>query len=171
MLLDSPTGRRMEPRASCYSPGVRLSPWLSCALLVIGLSGLPAAGCKSGGQGPTDASSADNRRAEERLQGHWRIVDFKPETALDPSMSSMLAFYQSNLVLEIRGGRMRALTSGLHFDRRYEVREALGQHFQLVVYDDAGVAQTNYCELLPDGSLRAKTQTPWRGDALFARAP
>jgi hypothetical protein len=86
-------------------------------------------------------------------------------------MAGMLGYYQSSLVIEIQGGRIRALTTGqaLHFDRRYEVREALGIRFQLVVYDDAGVAQTNYCELEPDGTMRVKTQTPWRGDAVLAR--
>lgn len=139
----------------------------------LGLAVVSSSGCKSGsGQGPTDASAADNRRADERLQGQWRIGDFRPETPLDPTMATMLGFYQPTLILEVRQGRIRALTSDsdVHFDRRYEVREALGQRFQLVIYDDAGVAQTNYCELQADGSLRAKTQTPWRGDALLTRA-
>jgi len=140
----------------------------------VGLAVVAGSGCKSSGsgQGPTDASAADNRRADERLQGPWRITDFRPETPLDPTMATMLGFYQPTLILEIQQGRIRAITSAndVHFDRRYEVREALGQRFQLVVYDDAGVAQTNYCELQPDGSLRVKTQTPWRGDARLARA-
>jgi hypothetical protein len=153
---------------------VSVSSWSSrlAIAVALALSAVSVTSCKGGsGQGPTDASSADNRAADQRLQGNWRIVDFKPESALDPSMASMLAFYQNNLVVQIQGGRMRALSSGINFDRRYEVKKALGTRFQLVVYDDAGVAQTNYCEFLPDGTMRAKTQTPWRGDALFARAP
>ncbi len=146
---------------------------LAFALVLAAVAG---GGCKgSSGPGPADASASDNREADKRLQGNWRIVDFRPENALDPSMAGMLASYQNNLIVQVQGGRIRAVTSGqnqsLNFDRRYEIKEAIGVRFHLVVYDDAGVAQTNYCEYQPDGSLRAKMQTPWRGDAILARAP
>lgn len=153
---------------------MRAPSWFFC-LAIVGTVGLASAatGCKgSSGNGPTDASAADNRAADQRLQGNWRIVDFRPENALDASMAAMLASYQNNMIVQMQNGRMRAITSGqsINFDRRYEIKEALGQRFHLVVYDDAGVAQTNYCEFQPDGSLRVKTQTPWRGDALLGRA-
>lgn len=123
------------------------------------------------GPGPVDATAADNRAADQRLQGKWRLLQFTPQTPLDPVMSSMLAFYQPTMVIEVQGGRIRAVSTapGLHFDRRYEVREALGDRFQLVVWDDAGIAQTNQCEMLPDGTLRARTASPWAGEALLAR--
>lgn len=141
------------------------------AILVMG-SAAALVGCAGdGGPGPVDATAADNRAADQRLQGRWRLVDFRPETPLDPVMASMLAFYQPTMIIEVAGGRIRALSSapGLHFDRRYEVREALGERFDLVVWDDAGVAQTSTCEFQPDGTLRARTMAPWRGDALLAR--
>ena len=59
---------------------------------------------------------------------------------------------------------------GVHFDRRYEVREAVGTRFELVVWDDAGIPQSSRCEFQADGTLRARTTSPWRGDALLARA-
>ena len=154
---------------------MRPTTWISriAIPIAVGIGAVSSVGCGgSGGRGPTDASAADNRAADQRLQGSWRIVDFKPENALDASMAAMLASYQSNLLMQIQDGRMRAITSGqsINFDRRYEIKEALGVRFHLVVYDDAGVAQTNYCEFQPDGTLRVKTQTPWRGDALLARA-
>lgn len=132
-----------------------------------------AGGCGGSARGgPTDATAADNRAADQRLQGRWKIAQFRPETPLDPVMASMLGFYQPTMVIEVNEGRIRAITSdgGVHFDRRYEVREALGTRFQIVVYDEANVAQTSYCELQQDGSLRVRTSTPWRGDAQLIRA-
>lgn len=143
------------------------------ALAAAALALAPLAGCGgASGAGPVDATAADNRAADQRLQGRWRIVDFRPETPLDPVMASMLAFYQPTMVIEVDGGRIRALTTapGVHFDRRYEVREAVGQRFELVVWDDAGIAQSSLCEFQADGTLRARTTAPWRGDALLARA-
>jgi hypothetical protein len=136
------------------------------ALLLVGACG------GDPGPGPMDATAADNRAADQRLQGRWRLVQFTPTTPLDPAMSSMLAFYQQSMVLEVQGGRIRAVSStpGLHFDRRYEVREALGNRFKLVVYDDAGIAQTNHCEMMADGTLRARMTSPWAGDAVLSRA-
>ncbi len=131
-----------------------------------------AGGCGGSARGgPADATAADNRAADQRLQGRWRIAQFRPETPLDPVMASMLGFYQPTMVIEVSGGRIRAITSdgGVHFDRRYEVREAVGARFQIVVYDDANVAQTSSCELQHDGSLRVRTSTPWRGDAQLVR--
>lgn len=151
-----------------------LSTLSRLAVIAALASSAATVGCSgSSGRGPTDASAADNRAAEQRIQGNWRIVEFRPENALDPSMAGMLASYQNNMILQIQNGRLRAVTNGpgLNFDRRYEVKEAIGVRFHLVVYDDAGVAQTQYCELLADGNMRVKTQTPWRGDALLARAP
>jgi hypothetical protein len=142
---------------------------LLAAMSVMTLAG----GCGgSSGSGPRDATAADNRAADQRLQGRWRIAAFQPVTPLDPVMASMLSFYQPTMIVEVAEGRIRALTSdgGVHFDRRYEVREALGSRFQIVVYDDSNVAQTSYCELQPDGSLRVKTSSPWRGDAHLVRA-
>ena len=121
-----------KPARSCYSRGVVfLQSWIARVAiggavgLAVGLAVVSASGCKSSGsaQGPTDASAADNRRADERLQGHWRIQDFRPETPLDPTMATMLGFYQPTLILEVQQGRIRALTSAndVHFDRRYEV--------------------------------------------------
>jgi hypothetical protein len=139
-------------------------------LFLAGAAALAGCGGASGA-GPVDATAADNRAADQRLQGSWKILDFRPETPLDPVMASMLAFYQPTMVVQVGGGRIRALTTapGVHFDRRYEVRDALGDRFQLVVWDDAGIAQTSYCAFQPEGTLRCRTTTPWRGDALLAR--
>jgi len=146
---------------------------VAAAALTAVLAGAVLAGCGDAtGPGPTDASVADVRAADERLQGQWRLVDFRPETPLDPVMAGMLSFYQPKIIIEVERGRIRALSSapGLHFDRRYEVRDAVQQRFELVVWDDEGIAQSVLCELQPDGTLRAKTTYPWRGDAVLARA-
>ncbi len=150
------------------------APRRTCAaLLVLAALGLASAGCGGDpGPGPVDATAADNRAADQRLQGRWRLLQFAPETPLDPGMSSMLAFYQPTMVVEVQNGRIRALSSapGLHFDRRYEVRSAVRDHFELVVWDDEGIAQVSHCDFLPDGTLHARTASPWAGNAVLARA-
>jgi hypothetical protein len=140
-------------------------------LLAVALTAPALGGCGGSGSGIQDASAADNRAADERLQGRWRVIDFRPATPLDPSMATMLGQVQPTLQLEVRQGRMRALgTNTVHFDRRYVIQDALGNRFTLVVYDDLGVGQPTFCTFQLDGSLVARTTSPWHGTAILARA-
>lgn len=128
------------------------------------------AGCSGSGSRTPDEIAAENRNADVRLQGAWRIGSFKPDEPLGPVLDEMLTYHQGQMILHFEGGRMWADSPGINFDRRYEVQNAMGDRFQIVAYDDTGTPQLSYCDFEQDGSLRVWMTSPWKGVGVLLRA-
>ena len=131
-------------------------------------------GCSSGLTGPTSAevAAASIKATDERLRGSWRLVSFVPETPLGPALQAMLEFQYQALVIRFEGGRIKAESPGIHFDRRYEVREVKGDRFTLISYEDGGIPYSSVCEFGPNETLLIYSQdAPWKGVGTIRRAP
>jgi hypothetical protein len=145
------------------SPTPRRAFILSIAATLAG-----ACGASQGGASNDDAN-ADNRAIDARLQGAWKIGSFTPSEPLGPVLDNMLAFHERVMVIHFEGGRIRADSPGIFFDRRYTVVNATGERFQIIAYDDVGTPQLSYCDFELDGSLRVWMTSPWRGVGTLVR--
>lgn len=127
--------------------------------------------CGSANEGPRtpDEIAIANRNADVRLQGSWRIGSFTPDEPLGPTLDAMLAYHKGVMVVYFANGRIHADSPGITFDRRYEVRNADGERFQLLAYDDTGTPQLSYCSFEPDGSVRIWMTSPWKGVGTLIR--
>jgi hypothetical protein len=130
---------------------------------------LVSCGARSG-EASADPSGSENRAIDARLQGAWRIGGFTPDEPLGPVLDRMLTYHEQVMVVHFENGRIRADSPGVYFDRRYEIRAANGDRFQLVAYDDTGTPQLSYCDFEPDGSLRVWMTSPWKGVGTLLRA-
>lgn len=139
-------------------------PALVVALALGAGCGPSATGLKS-----PEEIAAQNRDVDARLQGAWRIGGFKPDEPLGPTLDAMLAYHESVMVVYFANGRIHADSPGITFDRRYEVRNADGDLFQLVAWDDTGTPQLSYCSFDPDGSVRVWMTSPWKGVGTLVR--
>jgi len=144
--------------------------------VLAGVVGLAAtsAGCSSAPTGPTSAevTAASIKATDERLRGSWRLVSFVPETSLGPALQAMLEYQYQVLVIRFEGGRIKAESPGIHFDRRYEVREVKGDRFTLISYEDGGIPYASVCEFGPNETLIIYSQdAPWKGVGTIRRAP
>ncbi|MFO0618624.1 MAG: hypothetical protein U0414_38890 [Polyangiaceae bacterium] len=142
------------------------------ALLLVGLAvgSVGLGGCSGGGPRTADEIELENRNVDARLQGSWRIGEFKPDQPLGPVLDDMLAYHQQQMIIHFGSGRMWADSPGISFDRRYQVQNAMGDRFQIVAYDDTNTPQLSYCDFEPDGSLRVWMTSPWKGVGTLVRA-
>ncbi len=137
---------------------------LLAASATLGGCGGAQAGFSSG-----DPSGADNAAADGRLQGAWKIGDFTPDQPLGPVLEPMFAYHQRVMVVYFQNGRIRADSPGIFFDRKYEVKNADGDRFQIIAYDETGTPQLSYCNFMSDGSVRVAMTSPWRGIGTLVR--
>lgn len=155
---------RMRPRLL-----VRRAAVVAAVALGLALASASSAGCSGSGPRTPDEIAAENRNVDARLQGAWRIGDFKPDEPLGPVLEEMFLYHQGQMIIHFEGGRMWADSPGISFDRRYEVQNAMGDRFQIVAYDDTGTPQLSYCDFEPDGSLRVWMTSPWKGVGTLLR--
>ncbi|AUX23930.1 hypothetical protein SOCEGT47_044600 [Sorangium cellulosum] len=143
-------------------------------LLVAAVAVLAAegTGCGAGASQGPETTAAAIASIDARLRGSFRLVRFDPEVPLEPMLASMLEFQYAHLVIRFDGRRILADSPGLHVDRAYEIREPAWDRFELVSYDEAGVAYEAICQFSGDGELIVHAQTPpWKGVATLRRAP
>ena len=138
----------------------------------VGLLGF-APGCAAAPTGLTSAEvlAATIQAADKRLHGSWRLVSFVPDTPLGPALQAMLEYQYQALTIRFEGGRIKAESPGIHFDRRYEVREVNGDRFKLISYEEGGIPYESVCEFGENETLIIYSQTsPWKGVATIHRA-
>ena len=152
--------------ASMSSSFRRASRW------VVPLSMVLASGCGGAlsGSASSDPVTAENMAVDSRLQGAWKIGDFTPDPPLGPALDQMLAFHKQVMVIYFQNSRIRADSPGITFDRRYEVKNAQGDRFQIIAYDETGTPQLSFCNFMPDGSVRVAMTSPWHGVGSLIRA-
>jgi hypothetical protein len=149
-------------RLSRRSGGASLSLVLLAAL---------AGACAHGQEGPPPDNSAQAiATVDARLKGHWKLDRFQPIEPLGPMLDTLLQFQYQNLAITLDGKRLVADSPGLHIDRAYQVKEAEGDRFKVVVWDDQGVPVESSCNFLQSGQVEASVRSdPWRGTATLRK--
>lgn len=121
-----------------------------------------------GGSGET-SSADDARLVGERLIGRWMLVRYRPDEALEASLSSLLMAQLGTMTLELDGQNLRASGLGVNALRSYRVVRATGDQFQLLVSDPDGVTYEVVGRLEgPEIVFRSLT-SPWRGQGRLRR--
>lgn len=176
----SPTGIKMRSSRGSRElgdperlPGRRPGriPRAACAALLAlsSLSAAPGCGSDKPARGP-DQIQRELESVRTRLRGRWRAENFTPEQALDPVMQAMLQGLYGSMVITFDGQRVVADAPGIHFDRRYEVNDVVGDQFKLVAYEEGGLAYESFGEFRPGGELVLRVVTPpWKGTGTMRR--
>jgi len=141
-------------------------------VLLLGISSLAnAPGCSHETSPVRDARAEAVASAAERLQGRWVLVSFQPELALEPTLQMLLNMQIGRLVAEFRGSQVSAQGPGVQVERTFRVQEAYGDHFKATVYDAYGVGVDSSNDFSGDLLVVNGITSPWRGRAVFRRAP
>lgn len=144
--------------------------------LLIALAGASAAlsgGC-GGPQSPAAAPVVqDTASIQLRLTaGPWRLLDYRPDVALEPMLAAMLAAQVRTMVVRFDGRTLTAQSPALQVARPYSVENAAGPLFDLVSPDmQGGGTLRSRCQVSDDGRLvtfHAETE-PWTGTGTLAR--
>jgi hypothetical protein len=133
------------------------------------LLGLVAAGSLACG-GKRGSNSADDvSSVNQDLLGRWVLVRFQPEQALEPMLANLLNAQLGVLTLEFNGQLMKAHGVGLNTERAYQVVEAKGPQFRLVLRDPDGVTY-DVAAVFQGAEIEFISQTsPWRGRGRLRR--
>jgi hypothetical protein len=151
---------------------MRLQSILATALLALA----PALTCGCGASNATSGDPAaqvarDIATVQQRLAGHWRLADYRPEVPLEMMFQALLASQLQTMVVRFENGRLLADSPTIHLNRAYTVNNVAGNLFRLVTTDDAGVALQSSCQISEDGMtilFRGDT-APWRGEGVLRR--
>ncbi|MDP9151266.1 MAG: hypothetical protein M3O36_15170 [Myxococcota bacterium] len=112
-----------------------------------------------------EATSVDNR-----LQGSWRLVDFRPEVP-DPMFNSLLTAQLGVMIVRFERGHLYADSPAFHVTRPYQIVDVAGPYFT-VQSPDVGTAVFATKATLSDDdqriSFRGDTD-PWRGSGTLVR--
>jgi hypothetical protein len=113
------------------------------------------------------------RAIDDRLQGGWRLVDYRPELAPDPMFQALLTAQLGALIVRFEHGRLSADSPTFHTTRAYRVVEAAGPLFTIESPDVGNAVLTTRGTISEDGqhiSFQANTD-PWRGSGALVRVP
>ena len=145
---------------------------VSClrAILAIG-----ATACAAPPPLPSAAATTalDTRATDARLQGNWRLEDYRPDVPLEPMFQLLLAQQMQSMVIHFEAGRLHGESPTLHVDRTYQIAYAAGPYFKVVSPDASGGLITSTATMAEDGSRIAfHTETePWKGSGTLVRLP
>jgi hypothetical protein len=142
---------------------------VACLLLTATL-----AACGGSAQSPASAATASARDAsaiDGRIQGTWRLVEYRPELAPDPMFQALLTAQLGNLIVRFDHGSLYADSATFHATRAYRVVNAAGTLFAVESPDVGGVVLTTSAAISDDGqhiTFHANTE-PWRGSGALLR--
>ncbi len=151
--------------------------WLGLVVtgaVLAGSVGCGGAGDGAGAQSPAQLALQESRDAatvQQRLQGQWRLVDYRPEVPLEMMFQALLASQLQTMVVRFENGRLLADSPTIHLNRAFTINNIAGNLFRVVTTDDAGVALQSSCQFSDDGSqifFRGDT-APWRGNGTLRR--
>jgi hypothetical protein len=136
------------------------------AVCQFGLLAASAIGCGS----KQGASSADTvSSARQQLLGRWVLIRYQPDEALELMLTNFLNAQIGVLTLEFTGQIMKAHGVGITTQRAYQVVEAAGNQFRLVLSDPDGVTY-NVAGAFQGPEIEFVSQTsPWRGRGRLRR--
>lgn len=122
---------------------------------------------------PASTPAQETRTADARLQGNWRLLDYRPDVPLEATFQLLLSQQLQTMVVRFDGGHLRADSSTIHVDRPYQLVDAAGPYFKLISPDYGGGSLTSSCEMSEDGTritFHGETE-PWIGTGTLVRAP
>jgi hypothetical protein len=114
---------------------------------------------------------SDVVRTSQRLQGVWRLIEFVPETPLEPPLESILKQQLGNLVLTFDSGHYTATGVGLNASGEYEISGSDDLGFSIVLYGRDGIASRVAGEFEPGRLKFYSLDSPWRGRGRLERIP
>ena len=127
--------------------------------------------------GPPESAAqvqADYRKqASTQLEASdWRLGGWKAEQPLEPMLQALLAQQLATMTVHFGQGRLHADSPTIHIDRAYQVVDAAGPQFVVVVTDDLGGTLRTSARLSDDGAtlyFHGETE-PWRGNGTLVKA-
>jgi hypothetical protein len=149
---------------------IRRLIFASVSALALACAGCGAATPPAGST--AEASARDASAMDMRLQGAWRLVDFRPAVAPDVMFQALLASQVGTMVVRFDHGMLYADSDVFHVMRPYRVASAAGSAFTIESPDVGGAVFASNALLSDDGrtiSFTAQTD-PWRGNGTLARA-
>ena len=136
------------------------------ALSIVGL--LVSCGSRSNTANSADAAM---QSTQQRLQGRWVLVEFRPEQQLEPMLGALLTAQFNTLTVSIGPTQLHAVGAGVDTQRRYQLIWATGDQAGLKVLDESGIAYEVAMSFERDQTLSFSSRTsPWRGVGRLRRA-
>jgi hypothetical protein len=129
------------------------------------LAALSLVSCGASGSAPRDARPTAN----QRLQGDWTLMNFRPETQLEPMLQSLLALQFGIMVVSFDGQQVTGMGPGINVRRRYEISEAYLDSVKLIVSDETGARYRGSGEFRGEDFLFTSIDSPWRGQGSLRR--
>lgn len=138
-------------------------------IVLFGIGVLTGCGSRSNTAKSGDVAIRDT---QQRLQGRWVLVEFRPEQQLEPMLAALLAAQFNTLTVTIRPADLHAVGAGVDTQRRYQLLWATGDQAGLRVLDESGIGYEVAMSFERDGTLTFSSRTsPWRGVGRLRRAP
>jgi hypothetical protein len=119
----------------------------------------------------TGASARDASAIDSRVQGSWRLVDYRPELAPDPMFQALLTSQLGVMIVRFEQGRLYADSPTFHTTRAYRIVDAAGPLFAVESPDVGGVVLRTSAAISDDSqriTFQGNTE-PWRGSGTLVR--
>ena len=121
-----------------------------------------------GGQ-PSEATNP-TAAANQRLEGEWRLLSFRPTLALEAPLQGLLEAQFKALSIGFAKGEFTATGPGVQTDGRYEITSASGDVLTGRLLDRAGVAYGISGQFVTTQFHFTSTSSPWVGTGVLERA-
>jgi hypothetical protein len=130
------------------------------------LLGSLVSGCGGQKTEPTNPSVAAN----QRLQGQWRLLSFRPNLALEAPLQGLLDAQQNTLNITFDNGQFTAAGAGVQTGGRYEITSASGDTLTGRIYDSAGAGYGISGRFVASQFQFTSTDSPWAGTGVLERS-
>jgi hypothetical protein len=142
-------------------------------LVALAVSAVLGPGCGASQSQPVSLVAQDTASIQSRLAaGPWRLVDYRPDVALEPMLQALLGAQVRTMVVRFDGRTLSAQSPTVQVTRPYTVENAAGPTFDLVSPDlQGGGALRSHCQVSDDGRqlvFHAESD-PWTGTGTLAR--
>jgi hypothetical protein len=118
-----------------------------------------------------DSGDVAIRTTQQRLQGRWVLVEFRPDQQLEPMLGALLTAQFNTLTVSIGPAHLHAVGAGVDTQRRYQLLWAAGDQAGLRVLDESNIGYEVAMSFERDGTLSFSSRTsPWRGVGRLRRA-
>jgi hypothetical protein len=145
-----------------------------CRLCLVGVAlVLAAAACGSSQASGSGADSAQQAAvdAAQRLEGSWVLVEFQPESALEPMLAALLTAQLRELRVTFHAGNMRVDGVGVNAERGFRVTQAAADGFSMTITDPTNVEYRVTGAFQGTSVAFTSLSDPWRGRGRLQRAP